>query len=154
MIDGQTDWCFQMYYLPAIWTITMFVDNNDNNVMFSKDYLIYTLGLRSVSKTLQHTIFWLPWQHMVTMKTGPVRCFPHRTLTSPKSGFMIFHGISGPWECFFGYHGNRCHGNHNLGIFRPFGPKAHLHAKFREDRVVNNRDNWRPTFALYIYYET
>ncbi len=36
-------------------------------------------------------------------------------------------------------------------FFRPFGPKAHLYAKFREDRVVNTRDNWRPTFALYIY---
>ncbi len=34
-------------------------------------------------------------------------------------------------------------------FFSPFGPKAHLHEKSREEWVVNTRENIRPSFALY-----
>ncbi len=36
-------------------------------------------------------------------------------------------------------------------FFSSFGPKADLHAKSREDRTINTRENMRPSFALYIY---
>ncbi len=36
-------------------------------------------------------------------------------------------------------------------FFSLFGPTADLHAKSREDRTVNTRENMRPSFALYIY---
>ncbi len=36
-------------------------------------------------------------------------------------------------------------------FFSPFGPRAHLHPKLREDPTVNTRENMRPSFALYKY---
>ncbi len=70
---------------------------------------------------LQNTIFGCHGSIMVTMEMGPIRYFPHRTLTSLKSSFL-------PWRSMeyvghknvFGYHGNRCHGKHNLAIFQAY----------------------------------
>ena len=99
----------------------------------------------------QNTIFGCHGNIMVTMETGPIRYFRHRTLTSLKSSFMTIYIICGPWECFLAAMTTVVMVTTIWLFFRPFGPKAHLLAKFREDRAVNTRENMRRTFALYIY---
>ncbi len=102
-------------------------------------------------KNIQNAIFWLPWQHDGYHGNGSHEIFWHRSLCSLKSNFMPFHRIYGPWERFLVAMTTVVMVTTIWLFFRPFGPKAHLHAKFREDRAVNPRENMRRTFALYIY---